>query len=44
MPAWGLWTIPAVGKDGFRIWPKGMHDPTWHEVKAEVVEPVLVEG
>ena len=36
----GVWTIPVVGKDGFHIWPKGMKDPTSHELGAEVSEPV----
>jgi len=40
----GVWTIPAIGKDGFHIWPKGMKDPTGHELAAEVEEPVLVGG
>ena len=36
---WGVWTIPAMGKDGFHLWPKGMKDPTEHELEVELIEP-----
>jgi hypothetical protein len=47
---WGVWTIPAVGKDGFHLWPKGMGDPTTHQKAAAEAPayrdetPVLVES
>jgi hypothetical protein len=41
---WGLWTIPPAGRDGFHIWPKGMKDPTQHELAAEMSEPVPVDA
>ncbi|MEI8195672.1 MAG: hypothetical protein WCI73_07170 [Phycisphaerae bacterium] len=41
---WGLWTIPTLGKDGFHIWPKGMKDPTQHELEAELSSPSAPEG
>ena len=41
---WGVWTIPLVGRDGFHLWPKGMKDPTEHELEIELSEPLPHEA
>jgi hypothetical protein len=40
----GVWNIPVVGKDGFHIWPKGMKDPTLHELGAAAAGPAESES
>jgi hypothetical protein len=36
---WGLWTIRALDRGGFHIWPTGENDPTGHTLSAEMDKP-----
>lgn len=36
---WGVWTLPGAGKEGFHLWPKGMHDPSQAALRAQATEP-----
>lgn len=38
---WGLWEIPAFGRDGFRIWPEGFEEPAGLAIAAEADEELV---
>ncbi len=39
---WGLWEIPPMATDGFRIWPRASGEGVAVHVHAECDEPVVV--
>lgn len=38
---WGLWEIPAIGRGGFHIWPKGLAEGEVLHAELEAPEPIV---